>query len=78
MTEQEAFDYNKNIALKHNLFAGEILFGQDDDWLGMVYFRDTSMESLQDQKHFAYVLDFINEKEHSEILLERLLDGVYL
>lgn len=78
MTEQEAFEHNVAIAEKHGLFAGQVTYGPHDDWLGMVYFRDTEMECKQDQIHFAYALDFINDEERSKAVLEKLLNGKFI
>lgn len=77
MTQREEFEHNKKIAVDSGLISGVIEYGQDDEFIGMVYFRDTSFKDLRDQRHFAHALDFINHKERSERIFEELLKGEY-
>lgn len=71
MNQQQAFEYNKRIAVDNNLLAHA---WRDD---GMVYFLDTSFSDIREQIHFAHHLDFVNSPQLSAEILSMLLTGDY-
>lgn len=56
-TEKELDDFNSIVAeLKANgTLAGTIKYGQNDEWIGMVYKKDLTFTDPRAQDHFGIV-----------------------
>lgn len=57
-TEKELEDFNSIVAeLKASgTLAGTIKYGQNDEWIGMVYKKDLSFTDPREQDHFGIVV----------------------
>lgn len=57
-TEKQLDDFNSIVAeLKAcDALAGTITYGQDDEWVGMVYKKDFSFTNPKEQDHFGILV----------------------